>query len=291
MGSGRGRYQERPGRGPRGARRQTGYTFAPDVEFKALLEIVSMKNYRLLKMLGRDVWIVSRHLEQLELAGAEIIEKERELIREPYDPNDPGQSEACEHDLDMLDEGNVTRLLTGSAILAIWALYETAVQKCAVILQQTKKEKLKMSDIKGRGVLGTAEKYYSAVLQTPLHAASVDMSRLRTIATIRHVFAHANGELEYMKENLQKEILDLADKNDQVNIFPDFQAAITSGEDPDKYSDWVIKNLKNQPNITTGSLVVTQEYVSACWEFIRPLIEELIERTKASYVAMDDTSE
>ena len=248
---------------------------------------MSMKNYHLLNMLNRDVWIVSEHLEHLKLAWGEIVTKELDAVCEYFDldPNDPDEAEALEMAQSAIDENYVTRLLTGSAILVIWALYETTVKKCADILRQTKKSKLKMSDLKG-AFLDQAEKYYSEVLKTPLHPESVDMSRLRKIAAVRHAFAHANGELEYVNEKDQNIISDLADKNDQVNIFTD-SIVYTSEEDPDKYSDWV---RKNQRNIVTGSLVVTQEFVSECWEFIRPLIEELIERTKASFKAMDDTS-
>ena len=35
----------------------------------------------------------------------------------------------------------------------------------------------------------------------------------------------------------------------------------------------------NHLDIRSGSLIVTMEFVSECWEFIRPLIDELIDRT------------
>src|SRR2546426_12104174 len=78
-----------------------------------------------------DLWALEEHVKMLKRELPRVIEEERKRIRAQVTLGD----EQAEHEADIaehyLDDGSTTRILTATALIAIWATDESAVQRCA----------------------------------------------------------------------------------------------------------------------------------------------------------------
>ena len=152
-----------------------------------------------------DVWSLDSYIQILEVELPRVIEQERKRLWKNVEPGDEQQIHYAEIAEYQLDEGITTRLLTGTALIATWATYESVVKRTAKRIQQSKNLRLKLRDIKG-SFPESARIYFEDVLQFNLHPPGTDWNRLSIIYGLRNVLAHANGLLEDVPENDRKKI-------------------------------------------------------------------------------------
>ena len=107
---------------------------------------------------------------------------------------DLGVDEGAIDGLYELQSGAATRLIAGSAIVALWAAYEAAVNFSAGYLQQQREVALPLRSLRG-SFLDRARMYFDDVLKFDLHPVEdANWDRLRVLAEVRHSFAHDNGK-------------------------------------------------------------------------------------------------
>jgi hypothetical protein len=142
-------------------------------------------------MLEQYVALVDAHLEDLK-------SKEAARIEAATDPEDEADIQLMFHLKDRLEEGVTTRFLVASVIVAVWALYEAAVDEIAEYAQKRRGLSLKLSSVRGAFV-DRARKYFDEVLKFPLHHVGADWDRLAALERLRHALAHGNGDLRHVQ--------------------------------------------------------------------------------------------
>lgn len=188
-----------------------------------------------------DVWALEAYIQILEVELPRVREEERKRIWQAVKPGDEQQEHYAEIADYQLDEGITTRLLTGTALIAIWATYEAVVRRNAKRIQESRRLRLKI----GRGPFPeSARMYFEDVLQCDLHPQGTDWDRLNVIYGLRNALAHANGQLEDVPEQKRK-----------------------------KVEEWArtFQGLK----IADGYLIVSVEFVRGAFNFINELLCDL----------------
>ncbi len=190
-----------------------------------------------------DVWALEAYIQILEVELPRVIEEERKRIWQAVKPGDEQQEHYAEIADYQLDEGITTRPLTGTALIAIWATYEAVVRRSAKRIQESRRLRLKIRDIKG-SFPESARMYFEDVLQCDLHPQGTDWDRLNVIYGLRNALAHANGQLEDVPEQKRK-----------------------------KVEEWAraFQGLK----IADGYLIVSMEFVRGAFNFINELLCDL----------------
>lgn len=87
------------------------------------------------------------------------------------------------------------RVYRGSLLLVIWAAYESAVVQVADFLRACKNIDLRLSEVRGRGVVEQAKIYYPKILGFPLFTSDDNAGRIGEVARLRNAFAHAAGRV------------------------------------------------------------------------------------------------
>jgi len=192
-----------------------------------------------------DVWALEGYLQMLESGIPRVIEEERKRLGE-YESDDDDDEDSHESALAYyeLDKGITTRLLTGSAVIAGWATYESVVKRIAK--QQSVAKRLKLTEIKG-AFPEAARKYFSDVLNQPLHPEDTDCEYLDTIYGLRNALAHANGQLDDISMENRRRLERWSDKFDGVEII-------------------------------NGQLIISVEFLRPMCRFISELLYELVRR-------------
>lgn len=145
------------------------------------------------------------HIELLEHHLPSLIEAERARLWADVDKSDEQAIHYAEQAELQLDNG-ATWLLTGSALIAVWAYYETWVDRCGDHIRAAKKLTLRRQDLRGSFV-EAAKRYFADVLQCELHPRGIDWGRLGMIADLRHAVAHVNGNLDRLRPKARAAIL------------------------------------------------------------------------------------
>ena len=84
-------------------------------------------------------------------------------------------------------------------LVSLYAIYEAVVTEIAALIGEQKSVELNLDDIRGRGFLDRAQKYYKHVLCEPcipLTEGGASWKSVRLLADLRHVIAHTNGKMD-----------------------------------------------------------------------------------------------
>ncbi len=121
-----------------------------------------------------DVWALEAYIQILEVELPRVIGEERKRIWQDVKPGDEQQEHYAEIAEYQLDEGITIRLLTGTALIATWATYESVVRRSAKRIQ-SRRLQLKIR----RGPFPeSARTYFEDVLKCDLHPQGTDWDRL-----------------------------------------------------------------------------------------------------------------
>ncbi len=96
-------------------------------------------------------------------------------------------------DLDQRAKTVFPRLLRNPFVVTLWAAWESGIPQVAADLARTKKVR-RFRKLPRRSFLDSAVEYFTSTLHFPLDLDATRLARLRTLQTLRHVIAHANGE-------------------------------------------------------------------------------------------------
>lgn len=140
-----------------------------------------------------DLSALEMYIGILEIELPRVIEGERKRIWQDVSEGDEKvHYDACTaaHEL---DSGVSTRLLTGTALIAIWATYESVIRRIADGIQESKTLTTKLKGI------NKAKAYFEKNLKFDLYPAGTDHElideRIQNLYDLRNALAHANGRL------------------------------------------------------------------------------------------------
>lgn len=103
------------------------------------------------------------------------------------------------------------RLLRGPFLMALWGVYQGAVEEVAEQLRRERKIAIKLRDLKG-SFFHQADKYYSSVLCLELDPKRERQARIRDMYELRNWLAHANGREYPLTDDKAKSLPALAER-------------------------------------------------------------------------------
>ena len=171
---------------------------------------LSQFDFRLLDVSG-ELYALEDHLQLIEMQ-MEHVQKDERLRVDAYikkeglcldDPEWHAAFQEYDHRIDFL----LPRFFRGPFLVALYAVYESAVTEIARLIQDKKAQKITINDLKG-DFLERAKKYYKHILKFDLYSEEEAWHRVKMLSELRNAFAHANGRLEMLnkksRETIQK---------------------------------------------------------------------------------------
>ena len=170
----------------------------------------SQIDFRLLEI-SAELYALEDHLRLIE---GEIvrIQKDEQLRVDSYMkkeglcPDEP-EWHAAQQEYDHYIDFLLPRFFRGPFLVALYAVYESAVTEIARLIQGKKGQKITINDLKG-DFLQRAEKYYKHILEFDLYSEQKVWRRVKMLSELRNAFAHVNGRLEMLnkksRETIQK---------------------------------------------------------------------------------------
>ena len=164
---------------------------------------------------SEELYTLEKHLELIEeeiKRGEEAAKAELDVKVRPLYLNDRELS------LDEQDEEHyyrgeyyyqidfvLPRVLRGPFLVALFAVYETAVTEVASHIQKKRGGQILLNDSKG-DLLNRAKKYYKNVLEFELSSNNKSWERLTVLSELRNAIAHTNGRLDMIGEKKRKKM-------------------------------------------------------------------------------------
>jgi hypothetical protein len=111
--------------------------------------------------------------------------------------------------VDELVDAVLPRLFRGPFLLLLYAVYESAVNKIANLIQKKKDIKISLSDFSKseRGdFLDKTKKYFKKHLDFALCPDNRAWVRIKMLTELRHAIAHANGCIEMLRDKKKEKI-------------------------------------------------------------------------------------
>jgi len=168
----------------------------------------SQIDFRLLEVSG-ELYALEEHLRFIEGEMERILKDERLRVdayikKEGLCPDDPEwhiAHQEYDHRIDFLNP----RFCRGPFLVALYAVYESAVTEISRLIQEKKSQKITIDDLKG-DFLERAKKYYKHILEFDLYSEEKVWHRVKMLSELRNAFAHANGRLEMLKKRSRETI-------------------------------------------------------------------------------------
>jgi hypothetical protein len=150
-----------------------------------------------------ELWALSEQRTALEeniryLTAQDRVRTEAQL-REAGASYEAEEVQQALEDHDQRVQHVLPRYLRGSFIVAVIAVFETAVDEIADHLRKHSGAQLRLSDIRG-DLIERTEKYFRHVLGHELFPDDSTAELVKRAVTLRNAYAHANGRLDAVFE-------------------------------------------------------------------------------------------
>lgn len=163
---------------------------------------------RLLEVSG-ELYALEENLQLIEEQMEQTKKTEglriKELIRDKALFSDDSDRQLLLDEFNYRMECVLPRFFRGSFLVALYAVYESAVTEIANLLQKSESGPISMTDFKG-DFLDRAKKYYSHILRFELYGKEKEWHRIKMLSVLRNAFAHANGRVETLPGRTRKTI-------------------------------------------------------------------------------------
>lgn len=172
-------------------------------------------DFRLLDV-SLELYVLEDHYELIEKQISRLSHGEKAALDEyrkkenltPEDPEWDFAGQKCDRKVEFL----LPRFFWGPFIVSLYAVLETSVIEIARLIQQSQKQGITINDLRG-DFLERAKKYYKHVLKFELCSDDNAWQRIKILAEVRHVIAHANDRLDMLNENTKRRIKALEKQN------------------------------------------------------------------------------
>jgi hypothetical protein len=169
---------------------------------------LSKYDFRLLEV-ESELYALEDHLKLIESQLEQSQRKERlrldtRIRTQRLSPEDPEWHEAIQHYYERI-EFLLPRFFRGPFLVALYAVYESAVTEIAQIMQKKSLQGISIKDLRG-DFLKRAKKYYKHILNFDLYTEEKAWQRISMLAELRNAFAHVNGRMEMLNENSRTKI-------------------------------------------------------------------------------------
>jgi hypothetical protein len=110
------------------------------------------------------------------------------------------------------------RFVRGPFVIALCAAYEAGVKEVANDVRRTKGFSLSLSDIRADNFIKSANKYLLAAAQHPLDDDPARLQRIGDLFSVRHLLAHANGDLRRLDDKTEKQVASLTKQYPELHV-------------------------------------------------------------------------
>jgi hypothetical protein len=203
------------------------------------LEIFALEDY--LKLLEKQI----DHVRNSERLILDAVRNAQDLSQDDPDPV-LQQAEWNYHDR---VESLLPRFFRGPFLVALYAVYESAVTGIARLIQVQQGQKISLNDIRGDDFLDRAKKYYKHILRFELCEDNTSWQHVTMLSELRNAIAHTNGRLEML-----------------------------SGRAKARIRDWEKKHIGIETD--SGYIIVDSAFVQKTFGLVRGSLQGLIERYK-----------
>lgn len=206
--------------------------------------------------LYHELYALEEYMESVKSQLPDLIQKEEkkayDSLREKGYENDPIERQQIQQQLYELIEGVLPRYFLGPILVTLWAIFESAIFEIAKEAKDQQKQMIGLGDING-DFLERTNKYFNHILKIDIKTRDRSWQHLRMFYVLRNALAHANGRLDNIK----------------------------SEKDKNKIKKWAKKDIGI--NNINGSLLFTQEFVRETYSIVFQVIKNLTDQVTAKY--------
>lgn len=164
-----------------------------------------------------ESWAILTYLDHIEkniaLATTEFKEMSHRKLRtqEIYYPK--GDIAYEYHEVDIACSIHIPRFFRNSAVIMLWALFESYVKDLARYIMQKEGLSVSISDLKGKDPIDGFVKYFRYIANLDLGWSKEKQRELLELNKLRNHLAHCNGRLDSASEKVVKDAKSLAKTN------------------------------------------------------------------------------
>lgn len=208
-----------------------------------------------------ELTVTDKEMTREEEAMADLASQIGEEIDPPED-FDYDSDRAAE--IERRTNDGVAGVLCNAAFLALWAQYESTVERIADAVGDQSEVGLKLRDLKG-SFLARADKYFREVLRFELHRTEdTDWEFARHLQGLRNALAHGPGRLE-----------DLRNKDRRF---------VWAQPDINTYSSDLLAELEGrEQNRSEGRWLLTTAFLDRASVILSHLVNDLLVRVESRY--------
>lgn len=161
-------------------------------------------DYRFLEI-EAELSALSEYSEAVERQLPFAVESETKRLEAELTDAEEYEQHSIEQWIYQFTEEVLPRFFRAPILVALWAIFESAVLRIAGYLQKESGHALRINDLRGKNDFDRYQKYYEHVLGFPLIGVEEMRETLDTLLLVRNALAHGNGLVEMIKpDNLHK---------------------------------------------------------------------------------------
>lgn len=160
-----------------------------------------------------ESWAMKTYLDHIEknitLAEDEFKQKSHRELKIEEDYYSQGEIAYEYHEVDVACSVHIPRFFRNSAVIMLWALFESYVKDLARYIKQKDGLSVSILDLKGKNPIDGFIKYFSYIAGLDLGWDKEKQKRLLEFNKLRNHLAHCNGRLESASEKVIKDAREL----------------------------------------------------------------------------------
>jgi hypothetical protein len=142
-----------------------------------------------------ELYVIREWSEAVERQLPLTIKSETARLEAELSGADEYERHEIEQWILQFTEEVLPRFFRGPILVALWAIFESAICEIAEDLGKQGGHELGIEDLRGGNVLERAKKYYELVLHFPLMAASSNEEPIRMFLSVRNAIALQTADL------------------------------------------------------------------------------------------------
>jgi len=121
------------------------------------------------------------------------------------------------YELSELVDQILPRHLSNPFLVGTWGAFESCVAQTSELLRKATGASLKVNDIRGPFPV-RARKYFRDVLGRPAIFEETEWAGLKDLHLVRNSIAHANGNKEFIKQNVLSGVIELSKRVPDISV-------------------------------------------------------------------------
>ena len=181
-------------------------------------------DFRLLEV-SLDINALDEYYKLIKDQITTLIDSEKrslneKLKKERLTPDDPEWT-FYRQEYEYKAEFLLPRFFWGSFIVHVYAVFEISIIEISRLIRKKLNINIDINELKG-DFPERAKKYFKNILNFELYSDNSAWQKIRTLADVRHVIAHANGRIDMLNDKSKKRIKSLERENKGISSYDDY---------------------------------------------------------------------